>query len=187
MRTMPRPKLPLCLAAALACLAPRPARSQEPGHAESAIRYDGMEHRNSTVLTSTGSLEGDALALLGTVAHEFFHVWNMERIRAAALEPFDFDDAVMSAELWFDEGFTSYYDDLAMARAGLIPLHEFARRMGGLVDAVANGPGREIASPVEMSRRAPFVDAAVSVDPTNRVNTFISYYTWGHCSASRSI
>ena len=103
----------------------------------------------------------------------------MERIRAAALEPFDFEDAVMSAELWFGEGFTSYYDDLAMARAGLIPVHEFARRMGGLVDAVVNGPGREIASPVKMSRRAPFVDAAVSVDPTNRVNTFISYYSWG--------
>lgn len=90
-----------------------------------------MEHRNSTILTLTGSLERDALALLGTVAHEFFHAWNMERIRAAALEPFDFDDTVMSAELWFGESFTSYYDDLVMVRAGLISLHEFARQIRG--------------------------------------------------------
>ncbi|MDT8369497.1 MAG: PDZ domain-containing protein, partial [Longimicrobiales bacterium] len=140
---------------------------------------DGMEHRNSTVLTSSGSLETSMLGLLGTVAHEFFHAWNIERIRPAALEPFDFERANMSRELWFGEGFTSYYDDLAMMRAGVLDVGQFARSMGGAVNAVTNSPGRNHFSPVEMSMQAPFVDAATSIDPTNRANTFISYYTWG--------
>ena len=55
----------------------------------------------------------------GTVAHEYFHSWNMERIRSAELEPFDFEHADMSRELWFGEGFTSYYTDLVLGRAGL--------------------------------------------------------------------
>ncbi|MGI9626357.1 MAG: M61 family metallopeptidase [Longimicrobiales bacterium] len=140
---------------------------------------DGMEHRNSTVLTRTGDLRDVSMSALGTVAHEFFHAWNMERIRSSALEPFDFEQADVSEELWFGEGFTSYYDDLAMVRAGVIDLEEFARRMGGLVNAVTNSPGRRFHSPIEMSMQAPFVDAAVSVDAQNRANTFISYYTWG--------
>jgi predicted metalloprotease with PDZ domain len=140
---------------------------------------DGMEHRNSTVLTSTGSLSGNMVGLLGTVAHEVFHAWNMERIRPATLEPFDFEEANMSRELWFGEGFTSYYDDIALVRAGVIDVADFGRRMGASVNGVVNSPGRRFFSPVEMSMQAPFVDAAVSVDPVNRANTFISYYTWG--------
>ena len=57
--------------------------------------------------------------ILGTVAHEFFHSWNMERIRAKAIEPFNFEDANVSGELWMGEGFTSYYDELIMRRSGL--------------------------------------------------------------------
>jgi predicted metalloprotease with PDZ domain len=140
---------------------------------------DGMEHRNSTVLTSTGSLRANMTALLGTVAHEFFHSWNVERIRPATLEPFDFERANMSRELWFAEGFTSYFDDLILWRAGLIGDEDFAARMGDIANAVTNAPGRRYFSPVEMSMQAPFVDAATSVDPDNRQNTFLSYYTWG--------
>ena len=140
---------------------------------------DGMEHRNSTVLSRTGHLAQVELSALGTVAHEFFHAWNIERIRPASLEPFDFEAANVSQELWFGEGFTSYYDDLAMMRAEVIDLGEFASRMGSLVNTVTNSPGRRFYSPIEMSMQAPFVDAAVSVDPQNRSNTFISYYTWG--------
>jgi predicted metalloprotease with PDZ domain len=140
---------------------------------------DGMEHRNSTSLTSSGSLGRNFMGLVGTLAHEFFHSWNMERIRGAALEPFDLEEAVMSGELWFGEGFTNYYDQLAVTRAGLLTAEEFARAMGGTVDAIVNGPGRQYFSPVEMSMQAPFVDAAVSVDVTNRANTFLSYYTYG--------
>jgi len=143
------------------------------------VSGDGMEHRNSTILTSTGSLAHDRMGLLGTVAHEFFHAWSIERIRPAALEPFDWEEANVSGALWFGEGFTSYYDDLALWRAGLIDDDDFARRMGGTVNAVVNAPGRAWFSPVEMSFQAPFVDAATSVDPTNRANTFLSYYTWG--------
>lgn len=143
------------------------------------VNGDGMEHRNSTVLTSTGSLASNMTGLLGTVAHEFFHAWNIERIRPASLEPFDFEAANMSGALWFGEGFTSYYTNVALWRAGLIDDEAFARRLGGTVNAVVNGPGREYFSPVEMSMQAPFVDAARSVDPQNRANTFISYYTWG--------
>jgi predicted metalloprotease with PDZ domain len=140
---------------------------------------DGMEHRNSTVLTSTRSLAADEMDLLGTVSHEFFHSWNVERIRPAALEPFDFEEANMSGELWFAEGFTNYYDDLFIRRAGLYTDAEFGQDIGGIANAVVNAPGRRFFSPVEMSMQAPFVDAAVSIDPHNRGNTFLSYYTWG--------
>lgn len=82
---------------------------------------DGMEHRNSTILTSTRSLANGGMARnIGTVSHEFFHAWNVERIRPLSLEPFDFEAANMSGELWFAEGFTSYYDDLILCRAGII-------------------------------------------------------------------
>src|SRR5690606_6175786 len=140
---------------------------------------DGMEHRSSTILTSSGSIAANAAGLLGTLSHEFFHAWNMERLRSRMLEPFDFERANMSDELWFGEGFTSYYDDLTIKRAGLMDLDAYARGIGGVLNAVINAPGRRYHSPVEMSRQAPFVDAAVSVDPTNRANTFLSYYTWG--------
>ena len=140
---------------------------------------DGMEHRNSTVLTNSGRLPDNAVRLLGTVAHEFFHAWSIERIRPATLEPFDFEAANVSRELWFGEGFTSYYDDLILTRIGVVDEAGFGQRMTGLINTVVNSPGRRLRSPVEMSMQAPFVDAAVSVDPQNRGNTFISYYTWG--------
>ena len=79
---------------------------------------DGMEHRNSTVVTSTSSIRGNRADLLDTVAHEFFHSWNVERIRPASLEPFNLEDANISGELWFAEGFTSYYAPLITTRAG---------------------------------------------------------------------
>ncbi len=142
---------------------------------------DGMEHRNSTVLSSSGALRNPSqrTGILGTVAHEFFHSWNMERIRARALEPFDFDDANMSSELWFGEGFTSYYDTLITHRSGLDPLPEALDSLAGFINQVTLSPGRKLRTAVEMSQLAPFVDAAVSIDRTAWPNTFISYYTWG--------
>jgi predicted metalloprotease with PDZ domain len=89
----------------------------------------------------------------------------------------------MTDLLWFAEGFTSYYDDLVLVRAGLLEAGDYADRLGRTLDAVINAPGRRVRSPVEMSMQAPFVDAAVSVDPTNRPNTFLSYYTWGSAVA----
>ena len=138
-----------------------------------------MEHRNSTIITSSRSLSTSAMALLGTVSHEYFHSWNVERIRPKSLEPFDFTRANMSGELWFAEGFTSYYGPLFLRRAEITSLVDYAHGLSGSVNAVINDPGRQFASPVEMSQQAPFVDAATSIDPTNEDNTFISYYTWG--------
>ncbi|HUE85480.1 MAG TPA: hypothetical protein VMO26_05330 [Vicinamibacterales bacterium] len=142
---------------------------------------DGMEHRNSTVLTSAGALRNpqQRIGLLGTVAHEFVHAWNVERIRARDLEPFDFSDADVSAELWFGEGFTSYYDDLILHRAGLTPLDAVLASFAGTINAVTLSPGRTFRSAAEMSTLAPFVDAAAAIDRTSWDNTFISYYTWG--------
>ena len=143
------------------------------------VSGDGMEHRNSTVLSSTRSLRDGPMRLLGTVSHEFFHSWNVERIRPRSLEPFDFERANMSGELWFAEGFTSYYTSLLIKRAGLTTVAQYASAISGGLDFVINSPGRQYFSPIEMSMQAPFVDAATAVDPTNRSNTFISYYTWG--------
>ena len=141
---------------------------------------DGMEHRNSTILTSTrtlanGGLEGN----IGTVSHEFFHSWNVERIRPKSLEPFNFEKANMSGELWFAEGFTSYYTNLILCRAGLITPEKYVEGLTGTFNYVWNSPARQFFNPIEMSYQAPFVDASTSVDPVNRENTFISYYSYG--------
>jgi len=141
---------------------------------------DGMEHRNSTILTSTRSLaEGGMEQNIGTVSHEFFHAWNVERIRPKDLEPFDFSKANMTGALWFAEGFTSYYTSLILCRAGLISPKKYIEGLTGTFNYVWNSPGRQFFNPTEMSYQAPFVDAATSVDPVNRNNTFISYYSYG--------
>lgn len=139
---------------------------------------DGMEHRNSTILSSARSLD-NAVANLGTLSHELFHAWNVERLRPRSLEPFDFERTNMSDALWFAEGFTSYYDNLFLKRAGIIDLDAYAGALTGPLDATLNAPGLELYSPVGMSERAPFVDAAVSMDPTNQSNIFVSYYRYG--------
>ncbi|MBD1396918.1 M61 family metallopeptidase [Pontibacter sp. JH31] len=140
---------------------------------------DGMEHRNSTIVTSSRSLATSMPALLNTVSHEFFHAWNVERLRPKSLEPFDFQQANMSEALWLAEGFTSYYGDLTMHRSGIFDAKKYAGDLAGDLNYVLLSPGRHYHSLVEMSKQAPFVDAARSVDPHNRHNTFISYYTYG--------
>ena len=142
---------------------------------------DAMEHRNSTVLTEPARLRmpDEQLGALGTAAHEFFHCWNVERMRPASLEPFKLDAPNPSGELWFAEGFTNYYAALTMQRAGLISLDEFAARTGQALDLVIRSPARKYRSAEEVSRLAQFVDAAVWSDPTNVDNGFVSYYDWG--------
>lgn len=146
------------------------------------VSGDGMEHRNSTVLTSAlglaslDTLPGDGV---NVVSHEFFHSWNVERIRPKGLEPFDFEEANMSGALWFAEGFTSYYTNLILCRAGIMSPEEYVESLVGTFNDVWNSPARQFFNPVEMSYQAPFVDAATSVDPVNRENTFISYYSYG--------
>ena len=140
---------------------------------------DGMEHRNSTVMSSSGAIASSRLRLLDTVAHEFFHCWNVERIRPQGLEPFDFDRANITDSLWLAEGFTQYYGPLMMQRAGLVDLAETARTLGSLVDEVTNDPARQVRSAVEMSRMAPFIDGGRTNDRTNWSTTVLSYYTFG--------
>lgn len=145
------------------------------------VHGDGMEHRNSTVLTSTHSLAEGPEENAGTLAHEFFHAWSVERIRPEGLEPFDFarPERNMTDLLWLAEGFTSYYDDLSLRRAGVLTTTQFARAVGRTVDAVANGPGRRVRGPAQMSRMSPLVDGAAHVQRTNLGDTYVSYYTYG--------
>ena len=145
------------------------------------VSGDGMEHRNSTILTSTSSLANGGMERnIGTVSHEFFHAWNVERIRPQSLEPFDYTEANMSGELWFAEGFTSYYTNLILCRAGLMSRKAYVEGLSDGLNEVWNSSGLKYFNPIEMSYQAPFVDAAKSVDPVNRENTFISYYTYGN-------
>jgi predicted metalloprotease with PDZ domain len=152
----------------------------EPGHYTFLGDYlpyadrDGMEHRNSTVMTSATSIQSDRMGLLGTVAHEFFHNWNVERIRPVGLEPFDFTRENITCCLWLAEGFTQYYGPLLLVRAGLAqnpPVNAG--------NAIINGAGRSVRSAVQMSEYAAFADAARSVDASDRSRTFISYYSYG--------
>jgi predicted metalloprotease with PDZ domain len=140
---------------------------------------DGMEHRNSTIVTSPSSIRSNRLGLLDTVSHEFFHVWNVERIRPRALEPFNYEEANVSGELWLAEGFTSYYGPLILLRAGLIELSDFVAGIASLINDVRMSPARLVHSAEEVSRMAPLVDGADFVDRTNFENTYLSYYTWG--------
>lgn len=140
---------------------------------------DGMEHRNSTILTRSLDFSGNVDRVIGTLAHEFVHAWNVERIRPSDLEPFDFMDANMTDALWFAEGFTSYYTPLLLRRAEAISDEAYAEALTRTLNTVDLSPGRHHFSAKEMSMQAPFVDAATSNDPTSRHNTFISYYTWG--------
>lgn len=154
----------------------------EPGYYTFLLDYvpwshgDGMEHRNSTGISGNASIKNDAgrHRALGTISHEYFHNWNVERIRPAGLEPFDFSRANISCCLWVGEGFTQYYGPLLIYRAGLSqnpPVNP--------PNQVINGSGRLVHSAVEMSQLAPFADGARSVDISDRSRTFISYYTYG--------
>jgi predicted metalloprotease with PDZ domain len=142
------------------------------------ITGDGMEHRNSTFISNSQSLFRGNFAQLGTASHELFHAWNVERIRPAELEPFDFTKANPTPSLWLAEGFTQYYGPLLIRRAGQSTVDEYLKSLGGTLNGVVNGPGRTYGSPQEMSLRAPFNDAAAALDPVN-TNIFTSYYPYG--------
>lgn len=143
------------------------------------IGGDGMEHRNSTVCSADELLAGNQNNFIGTVSHEFFHCWNVERIRPASLEPFEFDHANQSGELWFAEGFTSYYDDLTLVRTGILSPEDYFDGLTGMLNYVYLRPGRNHRNPIQMSQQAPFVDAATANDEDNFQNTFVSYYPYG--------
>lgn len=143
------------------------------------VAWDGMEHRNSTVITASEALAATNYApQLGTISHEFFHSWNVERLRPRELEPFDFTRANPTPLLWFAEGFTTYYAPLFIHRAGEATVDQLLDDFSGIWSGVLNSPGRAFGSPEEMSLRAPFLDAAVAIDPATS-NTVTNYYPYG--------
>lgn len=142
------------------------------------VEGDGMEHRNSTMISIPYEFKGTN-NLLGVFSHEFFHCWNVERIRPKTLEPFNFEKSNMSNELWCAEGFTQYYGELILCRAGLKTVEGVLLSMAGLINTKENTAGAKRFSPVEMSRHAVFVDAGVAVDRTNYPNMYSSYYPYG--------
>jgi len=145
---------------------------------------DGMEHRNSTsIVQRTPKIEGYESNLLSTFSHEYFHSWNVERLRPKTLEPFNFEHSNISDELWLAEGFTQYYGGLLLTRAGLKTADNSIQAFNGMVNAVLNSPGAKNYSPIEASRYAVFADAGVAIDQTNKGNIFLSYYTYGAATA----
>jgi predicted metalloprotease with PDZ domain len=150
-----------------------------------ARRGDGMEHLTSTQIVETAAL-GDPRALddaVGAAAHEFFHVWNVKRLRPAGLGPWDFTRPVVTRGLWIAEGFTNYYGKLAQRRAGLWDDEQLLRAYSGAVGGIENQPGVRLTSAVESSLLAPFIDRASHDQKTNLSNTVVSYYPKGETIA----
>ena len=127
----------------------------------------GLEHLNSTCI-GVGRLS--PTAGLGTIAHEFFHLWNIKRIRPVELGPFSYGERVRTRGLWLGEGFTSYYTQVILARAGLMEPSRFWRSAVGSIRGFENSPGRHWISSDEASMEV------WNNAPPDRT---ISYYTSG--------
>jgi predicted metalloprotease with PDZ domain len=141
---------------------------------------DGMEHRNSTcIVEDDKKIEGNEVSELSSFSHEFFHCWNIKRIRPRSLEPFNFEHANMSSELWFGEGFTQYYGEMLLVRSGFHTVDDYTRVLTGLVNSVITNPVAAKYSPVQMSNYSVFADDGAAVDPTNKLNMYDSYYLYG--------
>lgn len=142
---------------------------------------DGMEHLTSTQIILPGAL-GDAGmydATLDTVAHEFFHVWNVKRLRPIELGPWDFTRPASTRGLWIAEGITNYYGHLMQRRAGLWDDAKLWTTLAQQITQVENAPGSRLMSAEESSLSAPFIDDAPHAQQTNLANTSISYYPKG--------
>lgn len=153
--------------------------------ANDGISGDGMEHLTSTQIIESGVLgEADTYKdAIDTIAHEFFHVWNVKRLRPAELGPWDFTRPINTRGLWVAEGFTNYYGHLMQRRAGLLNDLELWRTLGQIVNAVENAPGSRLMSAEESSLSAPFIDGAPHAQRTNLSNTSVSYYFKGEVLA----
>jgi predicted metalloprotease with PDZ domain len=141
---------------------------------------DGMEHLYSTQIISNPRWSTDAAVLpgLSTAAHEYFHVWNMKRVRGAALGPFDYDREQYQTTLWVGEGWTQYYGEMAISRSGVLPAETIYRTAAEIISENLSAPGRKEVSARMSSFLAPFFDGA---SPGYAVNpdAFFSYYTKG--------
>jgi predicted metalloprotease with PDZ domain len=142
---------------------------------------DGMEHLTSTQIIQPGALGEPGVydGALDTVAHEFFHVWNVKRLRPLELGPWDFTRPANTRGLWVAEGFTNYYGHLMSRRAGLWDDKKFLEREATTIARVEYSPGSRLMSAEESSLSAPFIDGVQHEQATNLQNTAISYYPKG--------
>jgi predicted metalloprotease with PDZ domain len=147
--------------------------------------YGGLEHRASTALLCGRDdlpREGDAGAgeryrtFLGLASHEYFHTWNVKRIKPAAFTPYDLDRENFTELLWAFEGITSYYDDLALVRCGLIREKDYLELIGRSATALLRNPGRSKQTVAESSW-----DAWIKYyrQDENSPNAVVSYYGKG--------
>jgi predicted metalloprotease with PDZ domain len=153
--------------------------------------YGGLEHRASTALIAArkdlprlgvaGTSDG-YVTLLGLISHEYFHTWNVKRLKPAEFLPYDFTQENYTELLWFFEGFTSYYDDLFLLRAGLIDAGRYVKLVGRAMNGVRQSPGQHVQSVAEAS-----FDAWVKYyrSDENTPNATVSYYTKGSLVALR--
>ncbi|RZK73177.1 MAG: M61 family peptidase, partial [Pedobacter sp.] len=144
-----------------------------------AVGGGGLEHLNSTVLGASRNgyaAEKTYKGFLELVAHEYYHLWNVKRLRPIALGPFDYDNENYTTNLWVAEGFTSYYENKIMVRAGFRTPLEIAQTLATGTGNVLNIPGAKVQSAAEAS-----FDAWIkSYRPNeNSNNTSISYYVKG--------
>lgn len=147
--------------------------------------YGGLEHRASTALICTRRdlpRQGEArtsegyTTLLGLISHEYFHTWNVKRLRPKEFARYDYMRENYTRLLWFFEGFTSYYDDLLLRRAGLIDDAAYLKLLTKTANQVQQAPGRHVQSVAEAS-----FDAWIKYyrPDENTANSTISYYTKG--------
>ncbi len=144
----------------------------------------GIEHLNSTVLVMPRFNYSNAAryqSFLSLVAHEYFHLWNVKRIRPIALGPFDYNTENYTKSLWIAEGITSYYDELALFRAGFINRADFLRVLGSYVNGHENRPGSAHATLHEMSFDAWIKEYRPN---ENSKNSGYSYYSKGFVIAA---
>ncbi|MDE3174142.1 MAG: M61 family metallopeptidase [Gemmatimonadota bacterium] len=142
---------------------------------------DGMEHLFSTQIADRRPrVAGDSvLAGVATAAHEYFHVWNVKRVRPMLLGPFDYTRERYEPSLWVAEGWTQYYGMMALHRAGITGRAQMLSAAATIVQSNLTAPGRKETSPRMASFEAPFWDQAGQAQPVNANQIFFSYYYAG--------
>ena len=142
---------------------------------------DGMEHLTSTQIIEPGALAEPGVYndTLDAVSHEFFHVWNVKRLRPFELGPWDFTRPANTRGLWVAEGLTNYYGHVMQRRAGIWDDKRFLSREAQTIRGIESAPGSRFMSAEDSSLSAPFIDDAPHAQQTNLENTAISYYPKG--------
>ena len=152
--------------------------------------YGGLEHRSSTSLVcrrdelpmrGRSEIDDGYLNLLGLASHEYFHSWNVKRIKPAAFMPYDLTREGYTRQLWAFEGMTSYYDDLALIRSGVINDARYLELLGRAITQVLRNPGRHVQSVGDSS-----FDAWIKFyrQDENSPNAVVSYYVKGSLVAA---